>query len=344
VTSPERAEEADAASTAFHIALARTGARSIEEALTLWEALPPAEQAATASRWLSQAIRLILFRRSKSRALGLAYYRLVRALRTGTTVADPRTPEPTYVPLSTLRREFALLAGQPEPAQEAGDDLILVEPIDGLGEEMDRIEQAAAIEARDRLIALGPALRERKTREIDTSQPAQTVDAQRAEAQAAAGRRVAADSERIVLNGARSVMQAIGTADKKVIGWVRVSRTGTPCGWCAMLISRGLVKKNGEIQFDALYTSIQSASKRGNPVDQVDEYHPNCKCYAEPIYGLDQARDSPLFNLNRQYAELWPQVTRGLGGESALAAWRNFIRREQAQAALRDPNAQEATQ
>lgn len=49
-------------------------------------------------------------RRARSRDLAMAYYRLVRALRTGTTIADPRRPEPRYVTLDMLRREFAALA------------------------------------------------------------------------------------------------------------------------------------------------------------------------------------------------------------------------------------------
>jgi hypothetical protein len=96
-----------------------------------------------------------------------------------------------------------------------------------------------------------------------------------------------------------------------------------------MLISRGPVYK----------------SSRSAEYADGDKYHDNCHCYAEPIFSRDQYAGSSLYALNRQYAGLWPTVTKGLSGKAALSAWRRFIRREHAVARSARPptNVQEAS-
>jgi hypothetical protein len=126
------------------------------------------------------------------------------------------------------------------------------------------------------------------------------------------------------MDGARGQVWSLAQRDPRVIGYVRLSRSGTPCGWCAMLISRGPVYK----------------SQRTAEYADGDKYHDNCHCYAEPVYGREQYGDSALYALNRRYEQLWPQVTKGLRGKAALSAWRRFIRQEQASSArVADPNA-----
>ncbi|USH44594.1 hypothetical protein SEA_BROPLEASE_9 [Streptomyces phage BroPlease] len=364
MTSPARQAEADQASVAFQVALTQIGAGTVEEALKLWQAVPPTARAATSTAWLRRAITLVMTRRRMSRDLARAYYRLARALRTGRTVADPYHPEPTYVTLETLRREFAELIGdasdgslegssstpssdssdsspqaasgasveaggevQPseeEPAPEAGDDpdddQILVEELPRLRDDEERIEREAEAEARVILEALGPANLERKTAALDAAKPAADVDKAREEAHQQAGARQAATAERLVMNGGRSAVWNHMTKDRRVIGYIRLSRSGSPCGWCAMLISRGPVYKS---QATAAYAD-------------GDAYHDNCHCYAEPVYSLAQYKGSSassLYELNRRYEELWPKVTKGLSGKAAVSAWRRFVRQEQKAAA-----------
>ncbi|MET9861968.1 hypothetical protein ABZY93_22125 [Streptomyces smyrnaeus] len=351
MTTPARTAEAERASLAFQAALAQIGVSTVADALRLWQGVPPTARASTTTAWLRLAIRMVLTRRRQSRELARAYYRLARALRTGTTIADPYHPEPTYITLDTLRREFAALTGelqhpqegrnegtsaeganpQPEPAQppaedaeatedqESEDELdrILVEEIEGLREEEERLEQEAQTELERHLQALGPDALQRKVDELDTSAPADDVDRSRGDAHAQAGARQAAAAERVALNGGRSTVWSHAQRDRRVIGYIRLSRTGTPCGWCAMLISRGPVYR----------------SERSAEYGDGDKYHDNCHCYAEPVYSREQYNSSPLYALNRRYGELWPQVTRGLSGKAALSAWRRFIRTEQRAAA-----------
>lgn len=369
MTTPARQAEADRAAVAFQTALTQIGAGTIAEALTMWGDVPATARASTSASWLRRAITMVMSRRRMSRDLARAYYRLARALRTGTTVADPYHPEPTYITLDVLRREFAELVGEPaeqpqegrsEPSdtstpetpssaasgeyveaddddspsadQESEDELdrILVEEIEGLREAEARIEQEAEEELRTVLEALGPNNLQGKVDKIDSGRTADEVDKLRDEVHRQVGGQQAAAAERVAMNGGRSTVWNHASRDRRAIGYIRLSRTGTPCGWCAMLISRGPV-----------YRSSASAQYADG-----DRYHDNCHCYAEPVFSREQYNSSSLYELNRRYEELWPTVTSGLSGKAAVAAWRRFIRQEQkaaAQEARRQtPNVQEA--
>ncbi|MGM9381107.1 hypothetical protein [Streptomyces antibioticus] len=355
MTSPARQAEADRAAIAFQTALTQIGAGTIAEALTLWEDVPATSRASTSASWLRRAITLVMGRRRQSRDLARAYYRLARALRTGTTVADPYHPEPTYITLDVLRDEFNALAGgaerpqegrsdsapteetdspssaatsepgeadegaldNPDLAEEQELDRILVEEIEGLRESEEQIEREAEEELRTVLEALGPDNLQKKVDKIDGARSADDVDELRDQAHREAGARQAAAAERVAMNGGRSTVWNHTQRDKRAIGYIRLSRTGTPCGWCAMLISRGPV-----------YRSARSAEYADG-----DKYHDNCHCYAEPVFSREQYNSSSAYELNRRYEELWPQVTSGLSGKAAVAAWRRFIRQEQKAAA-----------
>ncbi|MGW0901732.1 hypothetical protein ACWD0G_33065, partial [Streptomyces goshikiensis] len=207
MTRTTRQVETDEVSAAFHVALTQIGAQTTAEAMALWADVPVDRRAATAGSWLRRAITLVIGRRRQSRDLARAYYRLARALQTGKTTADPYHPEPTYVTLADLRREFAELAGTysppPGPAGEAATvddgeaspapgaeegrddeqgqapssrpgpdsddqeddpdwDRILVEELEGLREEEERIEREAEAELQIVLEALGPANLDRR--------------------------------------------------------------------------------------------------------------------------------------------------------------------------------------
>ncbi|MCY0933637.1 hypothetical protein [Streptomyces sp. H34-S4] len=348
MTGPVHQAEAERAAIALQAALTQIGAGTIVDAMALWEDVPVTSRASTATSWLRRAITMVMSRRRMSRDLARAYYRLARALRTGTTVADPYHPEPTYITLDVLRREFADLAGTtespqegpasepetntPSPSSEAATsepgeaseesedeeaDRILVEELEGLREEEERIEREAEQELRRHLEALGPNNLQKKVDKIDGGRTADEVDKLREEAHRQAGARQAAAAERIAMNGGRSTVWNHTQRDRRALGYIRLSRSGTPCGWCAMLISRGPV-----------YRSSRSAEYADG-----DKYHDNCHCYAEPVFSREQYNSSSAYELNRRYEELWPKVTRGLSGKAAVSAWRRFIRQEQKAAA-----------
>lgn len=353
MTTAARQAEADRASAAFLLALNAIGAQTIEESLSLWDDVPATETARTAASFLERAVAMVMSRRERSRDLALAYYRLARALRTGTTIPDPRDPEPTYVTLDQLRSEFAALsqptrqtpespppgplapaptADTPEPqvgVEEDADaeaDRIVIEELEELERQQEEADREAERIIREDLESLGPANQERLVSKIDDGRPANEVDVERDSAHEKAGARQAASAERHAMNAGRGEVWDLASRDRRALGYVRLSRTGTPCGWCAMLLSRG-----------AVYRSEASAT-----YDEGDMYHDNCHCYAEPIFTAEQYEQSSLTALNRKYAEEWPRVTRGLSGKAAISAWRYYIRQEQKRLA-RESQADPAT-
>ena len=333
MTTKARQAEADQASIAFHVALTRIGFGTIEEALALWTDVNPAKIAPTSGRWLDRAVTLVLSRRRWSRDLAFAYYRLARALRTGATIKDPYLPNEPRPTLTSLRENFASavddvsrvsgtapnqpldsIAGGPTLSpSDSENDRLLIEELKQLREEEVRLEKAAEEETRIALEALGPANLESKLTDTSPTLSASEMDAIREAAHQEAGARQAAAAERLVLDGGRGALWTYANQDQRVLGYARVSATGTPCGWCAMLISRG-----------AVYRSKASAT-----YSDGDKYHDNCHCFAEPIFTAQQY-ESEKFALNRKYQAEWPAVTKGFGGKDAVSLWRKYIREEQA--------------
>lgn len=326
-----REAEATKASVAFQIALTKIGVETVAELLKLWQHVPADVKPAQAAAWLNDAVALVLTRRQYSRDLARSYYRLVRALRTGKTTRDWRHPEPKTITLHDLRREFAALAEEYEPSAEGNRDDIEIVDLPRQKEDEAAQEAAAEREARIDLAALGPERLNKMVQRIDTSKPAEVVDKLREKEHAASGSRQAATGARIAKDGGRSEIWASTAKDSEAIGYIRLSRTGTPCGWCAMLISRGPVYKSQASASLAIY-------------GDGDLYHDNCNCYAEPVFSREQYDDSDIYELNRTYSELWPQVTKGLSGKAALSAWRRFIttQNKAAQEAAATTTAQEA--
>lgn len=348
--------EAQKALLAMQIALATLGVRTVAAALTAWRQVPANKAGEVADQWMNGAVRTIMSRRAISRDLAVAYYRLARALRTGTTIPDPRNPIPKTVTMAELRSEFEQAVRQsqagsdevsePDPTDTPNDRIprptakeraevpddteIPIDDFEGIDEDGDTeeegIEDSAENEAR---VVLDAFLRSmvRMNSQIDDGLPAREVDAKRDEAHRKAGARQAAATDRIVKNGGRAKVKSLADRDPKVIGYVRFSTTGTPCGWCAMLISRGLT----------LYRSAESAEGKTSRAKTVksgdaevgDLYHDNCNCMAVPVYSKKDYKKSVEFGLNREYEKLWPKVTKNKSGKNALSAWRKYFRQAQ---------------
>lgn len=324
-----RAREAAAVTIAYQAALTQLGVRVSAAALALWARSSDPSRAT----WLDEAVDLVMDARVAAFELGVAYIRLYRALMTGATVRSPYAEAVPNTTLGRLRAEFLELlpADLPDDVQYrppggGEDDSIAVE-----GEIFDRAEtatreRAAREELREQLVDKGPDALRRRQDKIDElverrsrqgkSLTAEELRELQRDADAKSARGQASAAERIAKNGARGAVHAATTRDPRALGWVRISRTGTPCGWCAMLMSRGPV-----------YKSESSASRR---YSDGDLYHDNCKCVTIPVYMIGVYEHDELFELNRQYAVEWPRVTAGLSGKAAVAAWRRHVRQQQA--------------
>jgi hypothetical protein len=83
---------------------------------------------------------------------------------------------------------------------------------------------------------------------------------------------------RHVLNGGRDALLASVAADRKTVGWIRVT-SGDPCPFCAMLAGRGAVYAESAADFQS---------------------HDHCSCSAEPQY-----EGSELPALNQRFRETY---------------------------------------
>lgn len=102
---------------------------------------------------------------------------------------------------------------------------------------------------------------------------------------------------RLVLNGSRKTAMATFVSNDSVKGWRRVSG-GSPCAFCSMLISRGAVYSKNTRTFEA---------------------HDHDNCSAELVYR--EEKESPSVAI---LASKVQEVTAGLSGKEALAAWRDY--------------------
>lgn len=95
--------------------------------------------------------------------------------------------------------------------------------------------------------------------------------------------RSAAAAMRHVLNGGRETLLSSIDADRRALGWARVT-SGSACGFCAMLASRGGVYRDSTVDFQA---------------------HDHCSCSVEPIY----RSESRLPAQSQRWADLWDEAS-----------------------------------
>jgi hypothetical protein len=99
-----------------------------------------------------------------------------------------------------------------------------------------------------------------------------------------------------------------------------------PCHFCSMLASRGWVyTKNSGVTTKRKTTVAGNAGTfeeglDGRPLD-VRKYHDNCHCTIISRWELQ----SKLPADNAFYEAQWPIVTKGLGGNAAMNAWRRWM-------------------
>jgi hypothetical protein len=125
----------------------------------------------------------------------------------------------------------------------------------------------------------------------------QLVAAGRADAGSVAFTNVSGEMSRQALNQGRATLEESVAADRKALGWARVT-SGKPCSFCAMLASRGPVysKKRGRFRS-----------------------HGHCSCSLEPVYD----RDQPWPGKAEEFQHLWKE---SVGTKSGADARREFRR------------------
>jgi len=111
--------------------------------------------------------------------------------------------------------------------------------------------------------------------------------------------RLAASTERLVLDTGRNTIVDNAGRDRKAKGWARVPEPGA-CSFCLMLATRG-----------AVYRSERTASFKT---------HDNCRCHVEPVF---TAYEPPA--RVREAQALWASSTRGKSGNAARIAFRQAV-------------------
>lgn len=260
--------------TAYQVAIAKLSAAAALLGLRHWFAL---------SRHRSkELVPVVSGQVDRGLALGAAFYRLYRALAVGRTSPDLlREGAPAVVPLRVLVKDFEAVSGQKVRLISPGSLRVPVEPVDVSAGLLGEVKRGELVRAR-RLVDGRKPVTDGGSLEVFSAGVVQ---------QAAA-------------NGARQLVAAQASRDRRVAGWMRVSTTGSPCAFCSMLISRG-----------AAYGSKESA-------DSAERFHPNCKCVAIPTYrGVPVP---PGFDKQHKFYEAeWKALSARLGRSPTLSDWRS---------------------
>ncbi len=128
-----------------------------------------------------------------------------------------------------------------------------------------------------------------------------------------AGTNLARDAGRLAEQGGRDALADARENDPEVIGYYRKT-DADPCGFCAMLASRGLV-----------YTESRNSSRRSRSwvsEQDPDQYHPDCHCQTLPLFrGVSMPADDR--RKAEEYERLWRQTESS--GETQLKNFRDAI-------------------
>jgi hypothetical protein len=324
--TPARRKEAERVEVVYYYALGKLANAVALDALELYRRNIPADtSAASNTSWLQALLRMLFGFRSPAQRLALAYYRLVRALHTGSTVSlNGETDDTT---LDALRDEFESavdaierdtedVAGPPLNLPDSGglvqeDADIEQEDVTDVQALIDRLDDEAEQEAIDQLDNLGISNLVKNVQQIKPDD--EKRDGKLAEVHDISAARQAAAAMRIAQNAARGLVYNLSETDLKILGWVRYSTSGDPCAFCAMLISRGLV-----------YKTRKSAGV--DTPGEMSDWHDNCRCVAVPVFYAGQY-ESELYDQNRMYDDLWKTFIRGkYSGNDALNKWRWYLK------------------
>lgn len=240
------------------------------------------------------------------------------ALKDGVEVPHGNAPgKPSRAPSSPSQREDGReVVHDPDgsqidayaPERDADDTDITVERLPHLDESLDHEERRSAQEAHDIFDGIGPkrlALRLKGAKDAEAEHDK-------------VGRGVASHAERLTLNGGRHPEVNMGVIDSRAQGWARIHyphNDAVPCGFCAMLMSRG-----------AIYKSKSSAGGVPSQLGEFDSYHTGDHCRAIALYVGQDYEAEPAFETNRLLTKFWRSGHwRDMGGDTDLHNWSRWF-------------------
>ncbi|MEU7200273.1 hypothetical protein [Streptomyces sp. NPDC045470] len=299
---------------------ARMGAEVSAASLGAWSRVSPVSLRESGNAWLAFMLSLIRRERSRSRRAAASFYRLNRALETGHTFPPLDGDHvPDVVALGELREEWAQHTNRvrtPEPDDHVS---VTVEDFDWPDDPEDDHDRAAVAS----LISTGPARVHQELERLESrADDGGRLDdagflADLDDLMARAGTTAAGAADREVLRGGRDLINRASQADRRAVGWARVT-DGDPCAWCAMLASRGAVYRSRAV---AGIRGLEDGDLPAVHRDDLEKYHSNCHCQTVPVY----SRNDHMTPQARDYHRQWRQVTRGTTGAETLRVWRRHI-------------------
>jgi hypothetical protein len=278
--------------TAYRAQQATTQAAVGLAVLRLWGGLDAVEIAERNARavenFINQSTAIILggFRRTREQAV--PFYDAVRLAQVGSTISQPRIPEPSEEQIKTS---------------------LYVTGIVGARHRLDKVA-AAPPEARAR----GPITEE----DVDLGEPliarqrellAAGRQAEIREALSKAGNSAVGAAVRHAGNGGREQIRETVKVDVRATGYARIT-AAAPCYFCAMLASRGAIYKE-----DSFAASDARFEGPGNA-----KVHDSCQCGMRPVYTKNES-EWPEFN--QAMHSLWESGDME-GDMDTLLAWRRL--------------------
>jgi hypothetical protein len=152
--------------------------------------------------------------------------------------------------------------------------------------------------------------------------------------------RLAAATERLVLDaGQQTIVQNVA-ADRKARGYARIPEPNA-CAFCLMLATRGAVYKTdragrtsngrskrlieqgiqkGDIHGNGDSFAASNAKFKDGKVPSTIKVHDSCRCHVEPVFGVYEPPASV-----RAAEQLWIVAGEGRGGKSARDAYRAAV-------------------
>lgn len=96
-------------------------------------------------------------------------------------------------------------------------------------------------------------------------------------------------------SGEKNLIGGAVLRDRRMYGYARVSKTGSPCSFCSMLISRGAIYRSA----NAMVTSSKARRDIG------EKYHDHCFCTVVPVASKSEYENNPRFAMNRVLRDAW---------------------------------------
>jgi hypothetical protein len=342
-------------------AQARLGIAATFLSLAEWQAVSATNATGTAAQWLESSLRAIVAVTKLSLALAVAYYRLARALETGSTLGVPEGSSTTpTVTLGDLRSDFRDLAidvaALPEPRSRSEDpDIRWFE--DNLRKHSD---QEAELNQSIRLgdAEVDPLIQ--NLLDVEGSDDSKTITVDEFEWPASPTLEEIEDAYRDLLRqqGPKKVADKVKDLrknedltpaqlldqleDAHSVGGSIASGTTEAAGLAAGRDAiSGAIRQDKKIiavargtsgdpcAFCAMLASrgfvykSEATAKVGGDIAEIEKVHIHCKCF--PIVRF--IRESELPELNRYFQAKWKEETAGYFGTDALNAFRRWIYR-----------------